>query len=195
MSFIIAPLDKVMGDQPWNAYIGMMQDLQLAIIDRSKTIWKGYEAGGILPGKDQFGLCPLRANEMAHDVSANTLSGTYSFRKNLPTAGVWHTIFDYSLRDDVVHGFAGFAITDEILKILQFRFEMSDRIYPIIDVQEAKSWGSFAILFKVDRGHELVVEPRQRVYVRGYVEATGYQTIVPLGMQAYKTKDLVITET
>jgi len=30
--------------------------------------------------------------------------------------------------------------------------------------------------------------------VRGYIESTGYQTIVPLGFQLYKRKDLVITE-
>ena len=93
-----------------------------------------------------------------------------------------------------IHAFAGFMVTDEILRLLELRMELGDRKYPIVDVQEAKGWGRFAILFKEDVGGELIAQEESSVYLRGYVEATGYQTIVPLGYQLYKRKDLVLSE-
>ena len=130
---------------------------------------------------------------MAHDVTARTLSGTYSFRKSL-TSGAWRTLFDYTVREDIIHAFAGFMVTDEILNILELRMVIGDRMYPIMDIQEAQGWGSFAILFKEDEGKELIAQETSSVYLRAYVEATGYQTIVPIGYQLYKRKDLVISE-
>ena len=192
--YIIAPSGKVKGEGAFPEFADVLKSVQDAAIERAKSIWNGYEFGGIYPGNNQFGICPLRANEMAHDVSATTLSGTYSFRKTL-TSGAWRTIFDYSVRTDIIHAFAGFAVTDEVLRLLSLRFEFSDRKYPILDIQEAKSWGSFAILFKEDSGNELIAQEETSVYIRGYVDSTGYQTVVPLGFQLYKRKDLVITET
>lgn len=194
MSFIIAPLDKVKGENAYPEYVDVLKSVQDAGVNRAKEVWKGFTQGGLYPGDNEFGICPLRPNEMAHNVSSTTLSGTYSFRKNLATTG-WRTLFDYTVREDIIHAFAGFMVTDEVLRLLQFRFEFGDRKYPILDIQEAKGWGNFAILFKEDVGKELISSESTSVYVRGYVESTGYQTVVPLGFQLYKRKDLVITET
>jgi len=195
MSYIVANLDKVKGENSFPAYEDVLKDLQDAAIERAKEIWEGYEFGGVYPGDKQFGICPLRMNEMAHDVSSTTLSGSYSFTRNFAAASAWRNLFDYSTRKDVLHAFAGFKITDEILRILQFRFEIGDRLFPIMDVQEAKDWGSFGIVFKVDKGNELIAEPETRVLFKCYPDSTGYQTVVPLGFELYKRKDLVITET
>jgi len=193
MSYVIAPLRLVKGEGAYPEFADVLKSVQDAAISRAKEIWKGYEQGGLYPGDKEFGICPFRAREMANDVTTTTLSGTYSFRKNLASTG-WHTLFDYSVRQDIIHAFAGFMITDEILRLLEFRFEFGDRKFPILDVQEAKGWGSFAILFKEDVGKELIAQEETSVYVRGYVESTGYQNIVPLGFQLYKRKDLVISE-
>lgn len=193
MSYVIAPLSQVKGENAYPEFADVLRSVQDAAIARAKDIWKGYTQGGIYPGDNEFGVCPLRAREMANDVTSTTLSSTFSFRKNLGATG-WHTLFDYSVRSDIIHAFAGFMITDEVLRILEFRMEFGDRKYPILDIQEAKGWGAFAILFKEDVGKELIAQEETSVYVRGYVEATGYQNVVPLGFQLYKRKDLVISE-
>lgn len=194
MTYVIAPLRLVKGENAYPEFRDVIKAVQDAAINRAKEVWEGYDQGGLYPGKNQFGICPLRANEMATDVASTTLSSTYSFRKNLASIG-WHTLFDYSVREDVIHAFAGFMVTDDVLRLLELRFEFGDRKYPIIDIQEAKGWGSFAILFKEDVGKELIASERMSVYARGYVESTGYQNIVPIGFQLYKRLDLVITET
>jgi len=193
MSYIIAPLSKVKGEGAFPEYVDVMKSVQDAGINRAKEIWKGFTQGGLYPGDNEFGICPLRANEMATDVADAQVSGTYSFRKLFGTRG-WQTLFSYTVREDIIHAFVGFMVTDEVLRLLQFRFEFGDRKYPVLDVQEAKGWGNFAILFKEDVGKELIASEKTSVYVRGYIESTGYQTIVPLGFQLYKRKDLVITE-
>ena len=193
MSYIIAPMNLVKGENSYPEFADVLKSVQDAAIERAKQIWEGYTFGGLYPGDKEFGICPMRQREMANDVSATTLSGSYSFRKNLASTG-WHTIFDYSTRKDILHAFAGFMITDEVLRLLELRLELSDRKYPILDIQEAKGWGAFAILFKEDQGGELIAESETSIYLRAYVEATGYQTIIPLGFQLYKRKDLVISE-
>lgn len=194
MSYILAPYSRVKGENSFPEFEDAMKALETAAINRAKEIWKGYEFGGVYPGENQFGICPMRQNEMANDVSSTTLSGSYTYTKTLGSTG-WHNIFNYTVREDVIHAFAGFAVTDEVLRLLQFRMEFGDRKYPVWDVQEAKAWGGFAIIFKVDEGKELVSQERSSVLVKAYVEATGDQTIVPMGFQLYKRKDLVISET
>ena len=82
MPYIIAPLDKVKGEGAFPEYMSVLKALQDKALDRAGQIWEGYSFGGLYPGDKQFGICPLRQREMANDVSATTLSGSYNFRKN-----------------------------------------------------------------------------------------------------------------
>ncbi len=191
--YVVGPGALVKGENNWDEYLGVLRELQQKTIERAGQIWEGYSFGGIMPGDRQFGMTNLRPEEMAHDVTASSVSGTASFRKSFTATG-WTTLFDYVVRDDTVHGLAGFNFPDETLRITKLRWEIGDRKFPIIDVQEAIGWGSFHILFKADQGKELVATEKQRVYVRGYVEATGSQRIIPVGLMLYRRIDLVISE-
>lgn len=185
----------VKGENNWPELQAVLADLEKDAVTRAKQIWAGYDFGGVSPGDNQFGIIAHRPNEMAHDVTATTLSGSYTFRKNITAANAWRNLFDYSVREDIIHAFAGFAVIDDTLRMAELRMEIGDRIYPIVHLEEALGWGSFAILFKQNAGDSLVAEPRKRVLVKSYHTSTGYQTVVPLGFELYKRKDLVITET
>lgn len=192
--YVIAPLDKVKGPNSMSEFAEVLKAVQDSAIKRAEDIWTGYKFGGLYPGENEFGICPLRQNEMASDVTSTTLSSSYSFKKKLGSTG-WHNIFNYTVRKDIIHAFAGFMVTDEVLRLLELRMEIGDRKFPILDIQEAKGWGRFALIFKEDIGEELVVQEETSMLLKGYVEATGYQNIVPLGFMLYKRKDLVISET
>ena len=194
MSYTIGPLRLIKGENNWAPYEEAMRALQDAAFKRAEKIWSGATPGGVFPGDGEFGICNLRQNEMANDVGATTLSGSYQFRKNVGATG-WRNMFNYTVRKDVLHAFAGFAVSDEVSRILQMRFEIGDRIYPIIDLHEAKAWGSFAVIFKADAGKELIAESETRVLVKAYFDTTGYQTLFPIGFELFRRKDLVITET
>ncbi len=193
MSYVLGPMSLVKGEGLWPEFQASLKDLEQLALRRAEEVWPGFKFGGLTPGDHQFGMCPLRANEMAVSTTTTTAIGTYSFRKNLASTA-WHNIFNYTSRKDTIHAFAGFAVTDEVLRIIQLRMEISDRKLPVFDIQEAQGWGSFAILIKEDVGQALLAEPETSVLVKGYVESTGYQRVVPLGFMLYKRKDLVISE-
>jgi len=195
MPFIIAPLEDVKGLNNYPEYIAALRAVQDAAISRGQQTWGNSQvAGGLIPRDKQFGVGPFRKNDMAGDTTDSTPSGSYTFRINYTTTG-WRDIFRYTVRNDMIHAFAGFLITDNGLNIMQLRLEIGSRLFPIWDIQEAQRYDKFAIILKTDQGAELVAEPKTRILLRGYVEATGIQRVVPLGLQLFRVADSVLTET
>lgn len=193
MPYVIAPLDKVKGLNQWDEYRQGMMDVEKQAVARAVALWTGAQRGGVFPLGAQFGVGPFRKNDMAGDTSDSTPSGTYTFRKNI-TATAWQDLFNYSVRKDMIHAFVGFLITDDVLRVIQWRFRLGQVSFPIIDVQEAQRYDRFAIILKTDRGTELVVDPNTSVLVRMYAETVGWQRVVPLGLQIYRRTDLVLNE-
>lgn len=194
MPFVFAPLDAVKSPGQYPEYVDVLKAVQDAGITRAKELWGGFSQGGLTPGEKQFGIIPMRMNEMANDVTSSTLSGSYSFRKSY-TAGAWRNIFNFTTREDTIHALAGFAFADDVLRFSQIRWEIGDKKYPIIDLQLAQTFPGFALVFKEDVGKEIIIEQEQSVLVKGYCESTGPQRIVPIGFMLFKRKDLVISET
>jgi len=194
MPYVIAELDKIKGEGAYPEYEDVLRAVQDAAFQRAGDIWDGYEPGGLMPGPRQFGIGPLRKNDMANDVTDSTPSGSYSFTKAI-AATAWQDIFNYTCRDNMIQAFAGFAITDQTLRVTQIRVEIGDRRFPIWDIQEAQLFGRYGIILKEDEAKELIVNPQERVLVRIYAESTGAQRVVPIGLQLFRTANLVLTET
>lgn len=193
MPYVIAPLDKVKGLNQYPEYREGLGAVEAQAVARAKALWTGALPGGIFPLGAQFGIGPFRKNDMAGDSSDSTPSGTYTFRKNI-TATAWQDVFNYSVRKDMIHAFVGFLISDDVLRVIQWRFRLGQVSFPIIDIQEAQRYDRFAIILKTDRGTELVIDPNTSVLVRMYAELVGFQRIVPLGLQIYRRTDLVLNE-
>lgn len=193
MPYVIAPLDDVKGLNNWPEYINALRELQQQAFTRAAKIWAGFTPGGINPASGQFGIGPIRPNDVAHDVTDSTPSGTYSYRKNVAATG-WRDLFNWTTRNNIITALAGLAVTDDVLRINQLRMEIGGEKFPILDIQEAQRFGRFAILLKTDQGAPLIADPQTFVQIRGYVESIGWQRIVPLGFQLFKAKDLVLTE-
>ncbi|GEM_PF-5341290 len=194
MPFVIAPLSDVKGINNYPEYIEALKALEAAAFIRADKQWSGVSVGGLLPQSGQFGIGPLRKNDMAADTSDNTPSGSYTFRKNFTATG-WGDIFRYTVRNDYIQAFAGWLISDDVLRILQFRIEIGSNLFPIWDIQEAQRMNRFAIILKQDEGGELVADPKTRVLMRVYIESTGFQRVVPLGFSMFRRSDLILTET
>lgn len=194
MPYIIAPARDVKGPGQYPEYLAVLKAVQDAAIARAADIWKGWVPGGLTPKSNQFGIGLLRKNDTSNDVTTAALSGSYSYSKTLTATG-WVPLFSYTVPDDTIHAYAGFSFVDEVMRISQIRLEIQDRILPIIDLQGAWGWGKFDVLIKEDVGGEFVAQGLQRVLVQGYVESTGPQRIVPIGLHLYKNLTRVITQT
>lgn len=195
MPFIIAPLSSVKGPGQYPEYQDALKSLQDSAFQQAKDLWDGAEPGGLLPGAKQFGIGPFRKNDMAGNTSDSAPSGTYTYNATITAANAWRDIFNYTVRNNMIHAFAGLAFTDDTLRAIQIRMEIGDRRFPIWDIQEAQIYGRFAVIFKEDQGKELIARPQERVLIRIYVESTGVQRVVPLGFQLFRTSNLVLTET
>ncbi len=194
MPFVIAPLTEVKSLNNWEEYIASLKALQAAAFARASALFNGATPGGLIPGDKQFGIGPFRKNDMAVDTADTTPSGTYTFRKNITSTG-WQDIFNYTVRANMVHAFAGLLVSDNVLNITQFRMEIGSKRFPIWDIQEAQRYDKFAILLKEDVNGELVADQRTRMLVRIYAETIGFQRVVPLGFQIFRVADIVLTET
>jgi len=189
MAYIIAPLDKVKVDYP--EFMDVMRQVERVSIARAEKIWPAFKLGGLIPGEKEFGI----GNILPKDVLG---AGTYSWTQSFTAPGSWTNIFSYTVPEDEIHAFAGFAISDPTLIFNQIRLEISDKKYPIWEIEEANLYEKgFAIIIKADPGDELIAEEEIPVLVRGYQErgTSGYeQRVIPIGINIYKRKDLVISE-
>ena len=189
MSYIIAPLDKVKEKFP--EFLDVMKQLETATINRAKEVWPGYTLGGLIPTAKEFGLGTILPKNIRG-------KGTYTWVQTFTAPGSWTNIFSYTVKDDLIHSFAGFAIPDPELIFSQFRIEHTDKKYPIIDIEEARTFkGGVAIIIKADVGEEIVVPEKKSFLLKGYQErgTSGLsQRVIPLGLCAYIDVANYVTE-
>lgn len=194
MVYIIAPTEAVVEKMDLQAYRGVVGQVEAAVVSRGESIWEGYSGGGLTPEDNEFGIAPLRKNDMANDTGANARSSSYSFNHTVTATG-WADLFNYTVPDDMIHGFAGLAIDDPVLRIWQLRVEIGNTRLPILDLQSGHSFDRFSLILKQDQGKELIAGPRQRVLIRGYWGETGSQRVTPLGVSAYRNSNDFLIET
>lgn len=192
--YILAEYEQVKGEGQYPSYEDVISAVEQAAFQRAQDIWPGFEPGGVMPGAGQFGIGPLRKNDMSNDTTDSTPSGSYTFQKTISATG-WQDLFNFTVRDNTLLAFAGFKFIEPTLRIIQMRIEIGDRRFPIWDLQEALSYDKFSIVLKEDQGAELIAPPRDRVLVRGYAISTGTQTVVPLGLHLFRNLAAVLTET
>jgi hypothetical protein len=192
--YFLADLNQVKGENNMAPFESVMSAVEQAAFDRAKDIWPGFEPGGMMPGAKQFGVGPLRKNDMSADTSDSAPSGSYSFDHAVSSTG-WADLFNFTVRDNTIIALAGFAFQDPTLNVSQLRVEVGDRSFPIWDLNIARSFANFALILKEDAGAELIAAARERVLVRGYWESTGNQRVTPIGLHLYRNLNAVLTET
>lgn len=191
MTFTIAPVEKVEGQGPLGEFQGAQRDLLQAAIDRGNEIFGGFDFGGIRPSNRQFGITQILPK---HVMSV----GTITFNQSFTDPGSWTDIYNKALDEDLILGISGFRIPDPTLIFSQLRFEIEDRRFPIIDIEEAQAFADgFDIFLNQDEGEEFIVEGESRFLLRGLQErgtSGRQQRVIPIGFELFKNKQLVITE-
>lgn len=191
MPYMIAPLGLVKGENQYPEYRQILQQLFDGATRRAAQIWNGFEFGGVVPGPRQYGMTPIRPRDIFG-------GGTATYIKRYGSQGSWTDLFSYNVPEDLIHGWAGVAFTDPDLIFAALRWRIEDKLFPIINIEEAHAWSNpFAVLFKQDAGKEIVVPEEQPVLIRAFQErstSASRRRVVPLGFSLYKNKDLVITE-
>lgn len=193
MSYLIAPLQKVKID--FSEFNAVMKNLEEALDARAKAIWSGYTFGGLSPGDNQYGFGNIPPRHM----SVPRGFGTWSFMQKYTAPGSWTNIFSYTVPNDQIHGFSGFEFHGPNQIFNALRFSISDKTFPIIEIEEARSYAAkdgMALIFKTDKGREMIVQEKISLTLKGFQErnTSGFnQRVIPIGEMAYRAKDDLVT--
>ncbi len=200
MTFEIAPLSQVKKDFP--EFRETILAIEEQAINTASTLWPGQAFGGFAPAaaSGQFGLSSILRQHTTMGGSAIAgESGSSFFRRDWTgSSDQWVTIFDYTVPEDIIHGFAGFAFPDPTLRFSQLRIEAENKRLPMINIEMAEIFndGGIALILRQDEGEELVVNEEERFKLRGFIPVNkgGPATIVPIGTSAFRRSDLFVRE-
>lgn len=191
MPFTIAPHEKVEGEGPFQDFRAVESELLEAARERANEIFSGFTFGGVRPGNREFGITQILPKHILGD-------GTATYDQTYTDPGSWTDIFNVTAPEDVIWGVSGLRIPDPSLIFSQLRWEVEDRRYPIVDIEEARAFESgFDVFLKQDENEPFIVEGESRFQVRGFQErgTSGQsQRVTPTGFSLFKNKELVITE-
>ncbi len=191
MTFMFGPARLIKGENQYAEFREQYKALLEKAIAVAQRYWPGFEFGGVLPGAQQFGITELLPNQIYG-------GGTATYVKRYGSTGSWCNIFSYTVPQDQIHAFVGLAFTDPTLVFSHVRWELEDRKYPKVNIEEAHGWDTpFGIVFKADKEEELVVAEKMPVLIKGFQERNTSainQRIVPIGFMLYRRKDVAILE-
>jgi len=183
MQYVLCELEKVKVEYP--EYAEATKRLLTKAIDRAKEIWPGFTYGGIYPGTKQFGITSALPKFFG-----STTTHLPTFRQNFTATG-WQDIFNLTVAEDIIIGGMGWAITSPTINITELRAEISDVKYPRVNIEEMQAYDQPAVILK----QGWYCQEEKAFLLRGYIEATGHQRVVPVSsFTIYKKKDDVIKE-
>ena len=193
MSYFVAPLNKVKTQFP--EFAQAMAAVETSVRSRAEQIWGGYTFGGLQPGANQYGL----ANLVPRHMSVPRGFGSWSFMQKFTAPGSWVNIFSYTVPIDQIHGIAGASFVGNSLLFNALRFQISDTVLPIFEIEEARSWDPLsgtAVVIKTDSGKELVAQEKVSIVLKGFQErlSSGFnQRVIPIGQMGYRSRDDLLT--
>jgi len=209
MSFVFCEFDKL--KLQYTEFQESMQRLEEKMIADSEAVWAPLKFGWFaLERTDQFGRTTWLPQHMADEAGdvldslhTNTQWGRNTFRQYFtstsPAAATipgWKTILQGGgvpigvTPEDVRFAWAGLAFPNKSLYITKIRFEIGDKRFPIVDIEELHNYNKPALLFE----EGFIIPEESHFLLRGWFETSGYQRVVPLGFEMYRRRDTVITE-
>lgn len=93
-----------------------------------------------------------------------------------------------TIPEDFKVAWIGLAFPNKQMQISEIKWQIGDRKYGRINIEELKSYNKPAIIFE----EGLIIDGEQSFDLHGYVETPDYQRIVMLGAAYYKYIDKVL---
>lgn len=96
-----------------------------------------------------------------------------------------------TIPEDFKVGLIGFAFPNKQMNISEIKFQIGDRKYGRIDLEELHLYDKPALVFE----EGFIIDEETSFELYGYVEHADYQRIVPLGFCCFKVIDKVLGNT
>ena len=187
--YVVVEYNKIREEYP--EFEKAITDCYGAARAKAQSIWPGCRVSrSIYPKDGEFGETTVLA-KFLRNRAGSRLGNT--FRQNFASTG-WNDIWydnGNKMDEDIIVAIPGIAFLSPTLNVTEIRYEIGDKKYSRINLEEMQGIEQPAIIFK----EGLVISEEKGYRLRGYFEATGYQRIVPIkGLTVFKKKDDVIAD-
>lgn len=184
--YVICEWNSVQNEFP--RFQNVFANLETKMITKCNAEWSPKGFGYLNPQSGQYGrttILPALFNgfsglQLAH------------WRQLLTTPGeqtlLTGTRAGHTLPEDFKVAWLGLVFPNKQQQISEIRFQIGDRKYGRIDVEEIKSYNQPALVF--EEGY--VIDEEEAFDLLGYVKTADYQRMVMLGAAYYKQIDRVL---
>jgi hypothetical protein len=166
-------------------------DLESRLITKCNLDWspKTFNAAlALAPGVNNYG----RTTILPALFKGNAGSQLVHWRQYLGSTGHQTLLTGASsgntLPEDFKVGWVGLAFPNKQMNISEIKFQIGDRKYGRIDLEELRLYDKPAIVFE----EGFIIDEETSFELYGYVENADYQRIVPLGFCCFKVIDKVL---
>ena len=139
------------------------------------------------------GTVKAEAASLVLDTTSGGGSPVGTWRQHITTTG--HMILlhgrntGHVIPEDFYIAWIGLAFPNKQQQISELKWQIGDRKYGRLNIEELRSYNKPAIIFE----EGIIIEEEQSFELYGYVENADYQRIIPLGACYYKVKDKVLS--
>jgi len=166
-----------------------LKALEDALIAKCNADWSPKSCGFLTPKANQWG----RTTILPALFKDNTGTQMATWRQHFASSG--HQLVIAGARtgnvipEDFKVGWVGLAFPNPVQHISEIRFQIGDRKYGRIDLEELKSYRCPALIFE----DGFIIDEEQAFELYGYVDtADVYQRVVMLGFCCFKVIDKVL---
>jgi len=167
----------------------VLKELEDRLIAKCNEDWSPKTCGFLTPGDKQWG----RTTILPALFKDNTGTQMVTWRQYFASSG--HQLIISGARagnvipEDFKVGWVGLAFPNPVQHVTEIRFQIGDRKYGRIDLEEIKSYRCPALIFE----EGFIIDEETAFELYGYVDTAGvYQRIVMLGFAAFRIKDKVL---
>jgi hypothetical protein len=196
-SYVICELDSIYKE---NSYFQQsLANLETAMINKCSMEWKPRSFGSLTPTQDQFGRTTILPGIFGdHN---GLLAPLVTWRQLFITAG--HQLLmtggrtGFTIPEDIKVAWAGIALPNKNQELTEIKFQIGDRKFGRIDLEELHLYNKPALIF--EEGY--ILDEEESFDLWGYIEGpipvmhdgyTGaWQRIILLGAAYYKFYDKV----
>ena len=188
--YVIAEYGKIKEEFP--EFKNVLETLRADLIAKAKEDWAPLKFGGVDPKAGEFGMTTIMPELFADNAGVRlttwrqtfTSTGAQTIMTGVGSGGI--------IPEDFKVGLAGIAFLDPVIRISEFKMQISDKKLPRINIEEAFAYNKPAIVFE----QGFILDEETSFELVAYVLTQGPQRIKLIGTQLNRVPNkLQVTNT
>jgi len=187
-SYVFCEADSIQEEYP--QYAAVVRDLETQVIAKCDVDWAPRRCGFLAASSNQYGRTTIMPELFDnHDSVPMT-----HWRQNFAGHAAGHRMIIQGrgtgeiIPEDFKVAWLGLAFPNENMNISEIKWQIGDRKYGRINIEELKAYNKPAIVFE----EGFIIDEETSFELYGYLTEADYQRIVMLGAAYYKQIDRVL---